>query len=157
MFFTREIRQNDRGAGLVEYALVVLLIALGGLSAVSVMGESTADSFDEAAVALDDSTTSTQPELTPDEKWEQAKQDYEDAIAEAKAEKAAEIQAAKDVYNQAKKDNKSLPKAERKEANNQAKTKFNESRARAKDEYKTSVQAAKDTRSAAKAEWKATR
>lgn len=157
MFFTSEIRQTDRGASLVEYALLVLLIAVGGLSAVSLMGETTSDSFEEAATALDDSTAATEAELTPEEKWEQAKQDYKDAIADAKAEKAAEIQMAKDQYNQAKTDNKSLPKAERKEANNKAKDQFNDSKAKANDKHTSSVQAAKDAKAAAKAEYKASK
>jgi Flp pilus assembly pilin Flp len=38
--------KSDRGAGLVEYALVVMLISIVGLTAVGFVGEETSESFE---------------------------------------------------------------------------------------------------------------
>ncbi|MEZ5166965.1 MAG: Flp family type IVb pilin [Acidimicrobiales bacterium] len=47
-----EARQDDRGASLVEYALLLALIAMVCIAAVSALGATTSDSFSEAVSML---------------------------------------------------------------------------------------------------------
>lgn len=152
----RPFPTGDRGASLIEYAIMVALIALGSLGLVANVGDSTSDSFQ---VAADSFTTDAvaEPELTPEEKWDQAKEDYKQAIAEAKAQKAADLAAAKSDYQTALQNSKSLPKSEKKAANAEAKSNYNAAKKDANNTYKQSVQAAKDARANAKAEYKATK
>lgn len=153
------IANDDRGTGLVEYALLVMVIALTSLAAVSTFGESTSDTFDEVAAGFDGTTTQTEtePELTPDEKWELAKDEYTKAIEEAKATKSAELEAAKADYDSAKKQNSALPKAEKKAANKEAKENFNQAKKDANSTYKASVNEAKSNKAAAKKEWQSSK
>ncbi len=58
--------KSERGASLVEYALVVVLIAVVAMAGVAVLGKGTNDAFDSIAVGLrgessDSATTSTAP------------------------------------------------------------------------------------------------
>ena len=144
--------RDDRGASLVEYALIVMVIAMAGFAAVGAVGNATASGFDEAAVGL---SGGVGVELTPKEKWELAQEDYAQAIAAAKATKAAEVAAAKAEYNAAKEANKALPKSERPAANAAAKETYNAATASANATYASSVQAAKDAQAAAKQEYNA--
>jgi Flp pilus assembly pilin Flp len=41
--------KKDRGASIVEFALVVTLVALMGFSSMSVVGQAVSDTFDQAA------------------------------------------------------------------------------------------------------------
>jgi Flp pilus assembly pilin Flp len=59
MRFLARIGNTDRGATMVEYGLIVGVISLMSLSAVTLVGETTSDSFDKVTVALDDGSTST--------------------------------------------------------------------------------------------------
>jgi Flp pilus assembly pilin Flp len=59
MRFLARIGNADRGATMVEYGLIVGVISLMSLSAVTLVGETTGDSFDKVTVALGDGTTST--------------------------------------------------------------------------------------------------
>ena len=49
----RRIDVEERGAGMVEYALITALIALMSFSAVTLLGEETSGTFDEVSAALD--------------------------------------------------------------------------------------------------------
>lgn len=97
------------------------------------------------------------PELSPDEKWDQAKEDYDQALVDAKAGRTAANEKAKDEYDAARSENKSLPKDERKAANDAAKQDYHAARAKATSDYKATVTAAKDAKSAAKAEDKSSK
>ena len=148
---------DDRGASLIEYAMLVLLIALGSLGLVANLGESTSTSFDTAAGALTTTGTEDDAGLTPQEKWDKAKDDYNQAIADAKAEKVDAFAAAKTEYQAALQGNKKLPKAEKKTANAAAKDVYNAAKQEANEVYKTAVQTAKDAKTAAKAEYNASK
>jgi Flp pilus assembly pilin Flp len=148
---------DDRGASLVEYAMLVLLIALGSLGLVANLGHSTSDSFDSAAGALAPAGTETDPELTPQEKWDQARDDYKQAIEDARAQRKTDLAEAKADYKAALEANKSLPKLEKKKANAEAKTNYKTSRTKVNDTYKAAVQTAKDAKAEAKAEYQASR
>jgi Flp pilus assembly pilin Flp len=148
---------KDRGAGLVEYALVVMFVGVVSMIAVNVVGNDTSDTFDTIAGSFDDVGGPEVDERTPDEKWEDAKAEYDDAIAEAKANKADDMAAAKDEYNSKVNENKKLPKSERNAANKEAKNEYNSAKSKANSEYKSSVNAAKNARDQAKAEWKASK
>lgn len=50
--FTR-VQAEERGAGMVEYALITALIALMSFSAVTLLGEETSGTFDEVSTALE--------------------------------------------------------------------------------------------------------
>jgi len=145
--------RDDRGASLVEYALIVMVIAMAGFGAVGAVGKATASGFDEATVGL--AAGGVGVELTPKEKWAQAQEDYAQAIAAAKATKAAEVAAAKAEYDAAKKANNALPKADRPAANAAAKDTYDAATAAANATYSSSVQSAKDTQAAAKKEYNA--
>ncbi len=45
--------QTDKGASMVEYALLVVLIAIVALVAVSIAGEEVSETFSEVASGLD--------------------------------------------------------------------------------------------------------
>lgn len=152
-FLAQTLNRDDRGAGLVEYALTVLLIAIGSLALVSNVGASTSETFDETAAAFEGNAA----ELSPAEQWDQAKEDYDQALVDAKADRAAAKEKAKDDYDAARSENKSLPKDERKAANSAAKQDFNDAKAKATSDYKATVSAAKDAKSAAKAEYKSSK
>ncbi len=49
--------QDEKGASMVEYALLVVLIAIVGIVAVSIAGEEVSGTFSEIASALDGSQT----------------------------------------------------------------------------------------------------
>jgi Flp pilus assembly pilin Flp len=53
MRFLKNIINNDRGASMVEYGLIVSVIALLALSAVTLVGEKTSDTFTEVAGNLE--------------------------------------------------------------------------------------------------------
>ncbi len=148
---------DDRGSSLIEYAMLVLLIALGSLGLVANLGDSTSNSFDSAAGAFTAPGTGVDAGLTPQEKWDRAKDDYKQAIADAKAKKADAFAAAKTEYQAALQANKTLPKAEKKTANAAAKDVYNAAKQEAGDVYKAAVQTAKDAKAAAKAEYKASK
>lgn len=57
-----KIGTTDRGATMVEYGLIVGVISLLSLSAMTLLGDSTAGSFDKVTAALDDGSTSTPAE-----------------------------------------------------------------------------------------------
>ncbi|MGD2101071.1 MAG: hypothetical protein PVG83_02460 [Acidimicrobiia bacterium] len=147
----------DRGASLIEYAMLIALIALGSLGLIAKVGDSTSSSFDETATAFAAADGTAEAELTPGEKWEKAKEDYKQAIADAKEQRKADVAAAKAEYQAARQDNNSLPKDERKTANNEAKADYQAAKQEAKQDYQDAVQKAKDARAEAKAEYKATR
>jgi Flp pilus assembly pilin Flp len=48
----RRLRRLERGASLVEYALLVALIALAALTAVQFLGDSTSGSLDRSTSSL---------------------------------------------------------------------------------------------------------
>jgi Flp pilus assembly pilin Flp len=148
--------RDDRGAGLVEYAVIVMLVALGSLVAARAVGDATSETFDLASSALSGDDV-PEAEMTPQAKWEKAQADYQDAIAKAKTAKTGELAAAKDQFEAAKEANNSLPKAEKKAANAAAKADYKSATNGANQKYKASVQAAKDARADAKAEYKATK
>lgn len=137
--------------------MLVLLIALGSLGLVANLGDSTSTSFDAAADAFTTTGTGVDAGLTPEEKWDKAKDDYNQAIADAKAKKADAFATAKTEYQAALQANKTLPKAEKKTADAAAKDVYNAAKQEANDVYKTSVQTAKDAKAAAKAEYKASK
>ncbi|MEX1037503.1 MAG: hypothetical protein WDZ96_01445 [Acidimicrobiia bacterium] len=144
--------KGDRGAGLVEYALIVMLISVLSLTAVGFVGEETSDSFEAIGSSFD-----TDAELSPEEKWDKAKADYDDAIADAKAKRADDKAKAKAEYQAAVAENKDLPKAERNKANKEAKAKHKSANSAANADYKSSVGSAKKARNEAKAEYNATK
>ena len=153
------LSNSDRGAGLVEYGLVVMLIAMVSLVGVQAFGEETSESFDTigTSLATAEGVDEDDSDMTPEEKWEQAKKDYDDAIADAKQKKADDIADAKADYDAARQANKDLPKDERKAANQQAKSDYNSAKSAANAEYKSSVQNAKDARNTARDEYRSTR
>lgn len=146
---------GERGAGLVEYALMVMLIAFAELTALTMVGESTSDTFSgiSTATATGDDTI---VELTPAEKWEKAQADHDTAIADAKATKATEIANASAAYSEAVDANKPLPKADRQTANAAAKQIQNDAKAKANSDYNATVKSANSAKAAAKAEYNAT-
>jgi Flp pilus assembly pilin Flp len=146
--------KGDRGAGLVEYALVVMLISIVGLTAVGFVGEQTSDSF-EAVGSSFSADAEPDDELGPEEKWDKAKADYDDAIADAKAKQADDKAKAKAEYQAAVAANSDLPKAERKAANADAKAEQKSANKDANQDYSASVNSAKAARNAAKAEYNA--
>lgn len=152
-------KNNERGEALVSYALLVLLVSLVSVVALKAVGQSTSDSFEAVAttVAGIGDEPAEDSELSPKEKWEQAKADYKKAVADAKDQKAADLAAAKATYDQAVAANSSKPKAEKKAANKEAKTEYNSAKSNANATYKSSIQSAADAKATAKAEYKATK
>lgn len=146
--------KDDRGAGLVEYALVVMLISVVGLTAVGFVGERTSDSFEAVGSSLN-ADSELEADLSPEEKWEKAQADYDDAISDAKTKKADDIKKAKAEYQAALAANKGLPKKERKAANAEAKASQKSANKAANQDYSASVNSAKAARNAAKAEYNA--
>jgi pilus assembly protein Flp/PilA len=147
---------GDRGASLIEYALVVTLIAVASLYAVANVGSSVSDTFSEvgdSVVASD----APQENLTPDEIWQQAKDDYDQAVDDAKARKQSDLAQAKSEYQSQLATNKSLPKAQKNAANKQAKSEYNSAKTQANDTYKSAVASAKVDLNTAKATWKASK
>ena len=53
MHFLKKHLAGDHGANMVEYTLIVALVALMGFAAVTLLGDSTSDSFTTAAEAMD--------------------------------------------------------------------------------------------------------
>jgi Flp pilus assembly pilin Flp len=154
----RAHRNDERGASLVGYALIVVLIGGIGASALGYVGRGTSDAFFAIGNGLGgDVLDEPQPELTPEEKWAKAQEDYSKAVEDAKAQKAYDLAAAKADYDNAIAKNKSLPKNERKAANQQAKAEQSQAKADANANYKASVAKAKADRDSAKAEYKATK
>ena len=152
---------RDRGASLIGYALIVALVGIVASLSLMNVGENTSEAFSEVAVAAGDeegeTTTTTTAPLTPKEKWDQAKKDYNDAMAEAKSNYQADIAAAKNQYKADLTANKSLPKAEKKAANKTAKNNFTAAKQDAKGKYNAAKSAAASAKSAAKAEYNATK
>lgn len=148
--------KGDRGAGLVEYALVVMLISVVALAAVGFVGEQTADSYEAIGSGF---TTGAEldDDLSPDEKWEQAQADYDDAIADAKAKQADDKAKAKAEYQAAVAANQDLPNKERKAANADAKASQKSANNAANKDYNASVNTAKAAKKAANAEYNATK
>lgn len=145
---------DDRGAGLVEYALLVMMIAIGSLVTISAVGDSSEAPFHEIAAGFE---SESEAELTPDEKWDVAKDVYDEAIEDAKAEKAEALAAAKAAYDNAKQENASLPKQDKKAANKEAKSEFDQAKKEANSNYKEAVNKAKADKAEAKKEWQATK
>lgn len=143
---------SEKGAGIVEYALIVMLIGVIGSVGLAATGTSVSAVF-EAITTTDGGTTTTTQPLTPQEKWEKAQADYNTAISKAKGAKTYDLAEAKYTYDQAVASNASLPKAEKKAANQVAKAKYVDDKAAANAKYNDSVQAAKNAKAAAKAEW----
>ncbi len=145
---------GDRGVGLVEYALVVMLVAVVGLTAVGFVGEQTSESF-EAIGSSFGAGADPEDEMTPEEKWEKAQADYADAIEDAKTKQADDKAKAKAEYDAAVAANKDLPNKERKEANADAKAKQNSANSAANADYKAAEAAARAAKKAANAEYNA--
>lgn len=152
-FFSLE---GDRGAGLVEYALLVMLISVVGLTAVGFVGEETSDSFEAIGTSFD-AAGETEDEMTPEEKWDAANADYDDAIAKAKTKRAEDKAKAKAEYQAAANKNKELPKNEQKKANQEAKAQQNSANKAADATYKSSVDSANSAKKKALAEYNATK
>ena len=149
-------RQRPRCA-LVGYALIVVMVAIASLATIKSVSQTTSQSFEAVATTFPGGVAESVPELTPSEKWAQAKADYDTAIADAKATKASEVAAAKTTYNSAVQQNKSLPNAERKAANKAAKTDYKAAKSSANTSYKSASSAAKAAKKVAKAEYNATK
>jgi pilus assembly protein Flp/PilA len=64
---TLKARFDDRGASMVEYGLLVALIAIVALSAISMTGNKTKDQFTVIAAGLDGQAPSGSAAITPDE------------------------------------------------------------------------------------------
>jgi Flp pilus assembly pilin Flp len=146
--------EGDRGAGLVEYALIVMLIAVVGVSAVGYLGEQTSDGYETAGAGFDADVAA---ELSPEEKWELAQADYDDALADAKATRADDKANAEAEYQVAFAANQALPNKERKAGNAVARAKRNDAYEVADADYNASVKAAKADRDAANADYNATK
>ncbi len=147
---------GDKGASLIEYGLIVALIAMVALYAVANVGTSVSDSFSDIgdSVAAADAADAG---MTPSEIWQQAKDDYAQATNDAKSRKTAAVDQAKADYQSTLAGNSSLPKAEKKAANKQAKNDFNAAKTQANNAYKSSVATAKADLAAAKAAYKASK
>jgi Flp pilus assembly pilin Flp len=153
---------GDRGVSLTSYALLVSLIGIVSFAAVSAVGTQTSDDFSQITLALggaatEPTTTTTTAPLSPQEKWEEAQAEWESAIDAADAKHAGDMAAAKAQLDQARAANASLPKAEKKTANQQATAEFKAASDTAKAHQKASKQAANDAKAAAKAEYLATK
>jgi Flp pilus assembly pilin Flp len=148
--------KGDRGAGLVEYALLVTLISIVGLTAVSFVGEQTSDSYEAIGTGFG-ADSEPEAEMTPDEKWEKAQADYDEAIADAKKKQVDDKAKAKAEYDAAVAANKELPNKERKAANSDAKAKQKDANTAANAGYKAASDAAKAARNAAQADYKASK
>lgn len=153
---SRNRTDREKGAGIVEYALVVMLIAIVGSVSTAQAGGSVSDVFN-SIFSTSSPTTTLAPQLTPKEKWDKAKAEYNEAIADAKATKAYDLAQAKYEYDQAVAANSSLPKAERNAANQEAKTIYNAAKADVNATYQNSLEAANTAKAAAKAEYDATK
>ncbi len=153
--------EQDRGASLIEYSLLVCLIAIGGFVAVSAVGNAMSNDFDQVAEAMETAgpgaTTTTTSPLSPKEKWDKAQADWDAAIDAAKAKNAADVAAAKSTFNAAKAANAALPKAEKNAANKQANSEFTAAKAAAKTEHKAANTAANKAKADAKTEYQATK
>lgn len=147
---------GDKGASLIEYGLIVALISMVALFAVANVGTSVSDSFSDIgdSVAAADAGDAG---MTPYEIWQQAKQDYDQAINDAKAKKNADLDQAKADYDTKLANNSSLPKAEKKAANKQAKNEYNAAKTQVNNTYKSSVATAKTDRDTAKAAYQASK
>ena len=150
---------SDQGVALVGYALIVVMVAIASLVTIKSVGQATSQSFEAVATTFPGGAVAEPvPELTPSEKWNQAKADYTASIKDAKKTKASELADAKGIYKAAIQENKSLsPKAAKKAANKVAKTKYNTAKSNAKTSYKSAVNTAKAAKNAAKAEYNATK
>ncbi len=58
------ILRTDDGVGVIEYSLVVVLIALVAITSISFVGQTTSDTFDQAGEAFPTSSPSSAPDLT---------------------------------------------------------------------------------------------
>jgi hypothetical protein len=120
-----------------------------------VVGQSTSDSFEAVSTSIAGSTVEV--ELTPKEKRDKAKADYQATMADAKATKADTVADANATYQAEVAANESLPnRAGKQAANKQAKADFNAAKKQATNTCKASVSAAKSAKAAAKAEYKDT-
>lgn len=57
----QNLRHDERGAGLIEYAMIVGLIAIVAVVAVSLVGTATSDSFTETDAAFEAATSTNHP------------------------------------------------------------------------------------------------
>jgi Flp pilus assembly pilin Flp len=156
------LRRDDRGEALVGYALLVVLIGIGGIVAIREVGSSTSGTFETVSESFGSPvttapTTTTTTTLTPDQKWAKAQSDRDAAVADAKARRDAAIAAANAKRDAQLNANKSLPKADRPAANQAANNTRNAEVATANGDYQTSVAAANAAEAAAKAEWQASK
>lgn len=133
-----------------------MLISVVGLTAVGYVGEETSDSF-EAIGSSFGADTEAEDEMTPEEKWEKAQADCDDAMADAKAKQVDDKAKAKAEYDAAFAANSELPKKERNAANAEAKDKQKSANAAANVDYKAAAGAATTARNAAKADYNATK
>lgn len=169
--------RDERGASLVGYALLVVLVAMTGLGAMRAVGQNTSDSFGTVASEMTGGDDQATIELTPEEKWEKAQDDFagakedakarkNDTINRAKQERDDRINDAKADYKAAKQQNKSLDKNARKKADKEAKktynqakksanTEFNKAKKSANQQYKSDINTAKSDYNVAKADYKA--
>ncbi len=152
--------QNERGASLIGYALLVSLISVVSFVSIRAVGSGTASGFNSVVTSLNDTTATTEAreeekELSPKEKWEQAKRQYRDAIAAARAERRAKLQAARAEYRAAITANRSLPWFRRWRANRTARAEYRATVRQVNNEYRASVRAAREARNAARAEYEA--
>lgn len=148
---------SDQGVALVGYALIVVMVAVASLVTIKSVGQATSQSFEAVATTFPGGVAEPVPELTPSEKWAQAKADYSAAIADAKATKKNELAVAKTTYSTAVQGNKSLLKTAKKAANKTAKAQYNAAKTSANTSYKSSTSAAKAAKTTAKAEYNATK
>ncbi len=153
----RKANTDDRGTALIGYALIVMLVGITSVVGLKSVGQNTSDSFEAISTSIPGSSIEAEVELTPQEKWDNAKADYTAAIDDAKATKKDAFVQAKTRYKDSIALSKSLPKAEKKAANKIAKTTYKSDKTQANTTYKASVSAAKSTRADAKAEYKATK
>lgn len=135
--------------------MIVMSVGVVSMVAVSSVGNETSETFNTIADSF--AAGAEVDERTPAEDWEDAKAEYEDSIAEAKAKKSDDFAAAKAEYDKKVADNKELPKSERQAANQEAKSDYNSAKSKASDEFESSVRTAKEARDQAKAEWQATK
>lgn len=147
---------------LISYALLLSLIAMVGFGAVMTLGNQTSDSFDGVPSAMGSdgggsSTTSTTSPMTPDERWQAAQDDWRNAIDQANSDYASAVAAAKATHDAAIQQNKSLPKQDRKAANQQANQEFNSAKNAAKQQRDSAKSAANAAKQAAKQEYQQSR
>ena len=59
MQFIRKILRNSKGATAIEYGLIAALIAVAAISAMGALGDTLQSTFNNAATAMEGSSTAT--------------------------------------------------------------------------------------------------